>query len=72
MEASNIEEMRNALAMLVDACESFHQFIENGLDGHYEVIPGYDSGADDFLRCVDSAKAALSIDDSVGTELTGF
>lgn len=56
----NAAKMREALAMLVDSCESFYQFIENGLDGHYEAIPGYDSGVDDFLRCVDSAKAALS------------
>ena len=58
METNNT--LRNALSMLVDACDSFHQFIENGLDGHYEAIPRYDSGADDFLRCVDDAKSALA------------
>lgn len=52
--------MRDALSMLVYACESFYQFVENGLDGHYEAIPNYDGGVGDFLRCVDAAKAALS------------
>ena len=56
----NAAEMREALSMIVDACDSFHQFVENGLDGHYEAIPNYDGGVDDFLRCVDTAKAALS------------
>ena len=52
--------MRKALAMLVDACVSFHHFVENGLDGHYEAIPHYDSAAEDFLRFVDFVKSALS------------
>ena len=56
----NAEKMREALSMIVDACVSFHQFVENGLDGHYEAIPNYDGGVDDFLKCVDDAKAALS------------
>ena len=56
----NAAKMREALSMIVDACSSFHQFIENGLDGHYEAIPNYDGGVDDFLKCVDYAKSALS------------
>ena len=56
----NAAKMREALSMIVDACSSFHQFVENGLDGHYEAIPNYDGGVDDFLKCVDDAKSALS------------
>lgn len=56
----NAAKMREALSTIVDACASFHQFVENGLDGHYEAIPNYDGGVDDFLRRVDDAKAALS------------
>lgn len=56
----NAAKKSEALSMIVDACDSFHQFVENGLDGHYEAIPNYDGGVDDFLKCVDDAKAALS------------
>lgn len=56
----NAAEMREALAMLIDACASFYESIENGLDGHYEAILDYNSKVDDFLRRVDTAKCAIS------------
>ena len=58
--AGDCAKLREALSMIVYACASFHESIENGLDGHYEAIHRYDSAVNDFLRRVDTAKAALA------------
>lgn len=53
------EEIRKALGMLIDACDTFEQALEYDLDGHYDIIPGYVDYAHDFVTRVYSARAVL-------------
>lgn len=53
------EEIRKALGMLIDACDTFEQALEYALDGHYDTIPGYVDYAHDFVTRVNSARAVL-------------
>ena len=55
----NGAKMREALEILISACDTFEQALEYDLDGHYDNIPGYVDYAHDFITRVNSARAVL-------------
>ena len=55
----NGAKMREALEILISACDTFEQALEYDLDGHYDSIPGYVDYAHDFITRVNSARAVI-------------